>query len=46
MSIFTPIKINKHNKVNSSEYIRTTNMADDETAKPAETAAPETTEAK
>ena len=46
MSIFTPIKINKRNKVDSSEYIRTMNKADEEVAKPAETAAPETTETK
>lgn len=46
MSIFTPIKINKHNKVDYSEYINKANKADDEVAKPAETTAPETTEAK
>jgi len=46
MSIFTPIKINKHNKVDSSEYIRTVNNADDETVKPAEPATTEATETK
>ena len=46
MSIFTPTKSNEHNKVDSSEYIRTVNKADDEVAKPAESVAPETAEAK
>lgn len=46
MSIFTPIKISKHNRVDSSEYIRTVNKADEEVSKPSETAAPETTETK
>lgn len=46
MSIFTPIKINKHNKVDSSEYIRTVNNTDDEAVKAAEPAKTDTTETK
>jgi hypothetical protein len=43
MSLFIT---NKNNKVDSSEFIRTVNNTDDEVAKPAEPATPETTESK
>jgi hypothetical protein len=46
MSLFTPIKKQELEKVPNSDYIKTENKPDEEVAKPADPATPDTTETK
>lgn len=46
MSVFAPIRINRHNKVGFMDYIRTENENESDESKPAEPVAPADPEVK